>query len=325
MNFTMIKLGGVALVALFVIIYAMAGMTHVNPGETTIIIKNIGDNKGMQKDPLLVGTHWVDPFTYDVVTYNTRLRQMEEVKENGATADGQPIAIVGSLQLGLDPQHVPQLHQEMGPEFYDRVIHPALLSIIKNKLPSQSSDVAYTLKGREAIEKSINEELTARYGKDGIIVVFNLKDLSFLNRKYVDTLEAKAMATQQIEVETRQAAAAIQASIKKSNLAEGEKQSRIRAAEGSREGARLQGEGERLMKEEQAKGILAIAKAEAEGTRLRREALAGPGGQEMVSIRWAEEMGPNIKVYAFPTGAPGTSSFMDLNGIMEGALKGGKQ
>jgi hypothetical protein len=53
--------------------------------------------------------------------------------------------------------------------------------------------------------------------------------------------------------------------------------------------------------------------------------LSGAGGSELVSIEWAKQLGPNVKVYAFPTGAPGTSSIMDLNGIMQGALTGGKK
>lgn len=320
-----LRLAAIGAAVLLIGIYAMAGITHVNPGETVILIKNIGSNKGMQPEPLLTGTHWVDPWMYDVVTYDTRLRQMEEVSESAGTGDGQPVAIVGSLQLGLDPKHVPQLHQELGVDFYARVIHPALISIIKNKVPSQSSDEAYTLRGREAIEKAINDELTARYGKDGIVVVFNLKDLTFANKQYVGILEAKALATQKIQVETRLAAAAQQEAIKVSNAAEGQKQARIRAAEADREERRLAGEGSRIAKEEEAKGNLALATAEATGTRLRREALSGAGGQELVSIEWARNLGPNVKVYGFPTGAPGTNSFMDLNGIFKSALGGGEK
>lgn len=322
--FNMVRLAAAGLGLLVLVIWIFAGITHVNPGETVILVKNLGSNKGMQKEPLLIGTHWVEPFTYDTVTYDTRLRQMEEVKEAAGTGDGQPVVIEGSLQLGLDPAHVPQLHSELGPDFYSRVIHPALISIIKNKVPSQSSDMAYTLKGREAIEKAINEELTQRYGKDGIVVLFNLKALQFQNPQYVQILEAKALATQSIEVETRQAAAAVQTAIKVANTAEGEKQARIKAAEAEREEQRLAGEGERLKKEEQARGILAVAKAEAEGTRLRREALSGAGGAELVSIEWAQRMGPNIKVYAYPTGAPGTNAFFGLDNVFKGAFEGAK-
>lgn len=325
MNFTYSRFIAIGVAAALLLVYLVAGITNVNPGEVTILIKNLGDSKGMQKEGLLTGTHWIEPFEYDVVTYDTRQRQMEEVKDLPAsTGDGQPVLVDFSLQLALDPSRVPSLHQRIGPEFYDRIVHPALIKTVKDKVPSQPSDVVYTTVGREAIERAINTELAARFGVDGILAEMNLKDIKFTNSEYVKVLENKAKAQQQIEVETRQALAAVQTAIKTANVAEGDKQKRIKAAEAQREEDRLAGEGSRLKQEETAKGNLAIATAEATGTRLRREALSGAGGQELVSIEWARNLGPNVKVYAVPTGAPGTTSLMDLNGIMRGALTGAK-
>lgn len=318
------RLGSLAVLAVVLIFYIIGGMTHVNPGEVTILIKNFGDNRGMQKDVLLTGTHWVEPWTYDVVTYDTRQRQMEEVEDLPAgTGDGQPVVVDFSLQLSLDSTLVPNLHQKVGPEFYQRIVHPALIKVVKDKIPSQPSDIIYTTRGREMIEKLVNEELASRFGGEGIIAEINLKDITFTNGDYVKILEAKARAAQQVEVETRNAQAAVQRAIGVANTAEGAKQSRIKAAEAQKEEQKLQGEGQRLQKEEDAKGILALAKAEAEGTRLKREALEGPGGERLVQIEWARNLGPNVKVYAVPTGAPGTNNFLDLNGMLKGALKGG--
>lgn len=312
-----------AFLLVFAIIYAIAGITHVNPGEVTILIKNIGSDRGMQTEGLLTGTHWVDPWTYDVVTYDTRQRQMEEVENLAAgTGDGQPVTVDFSLQLSLDPSKVPVLHQRVGPDFYNRIVHPALIKVVKDKVPSQPSDVIYTTRGREGIERLVNDELLRRFGEEGIVAEINLKDVTFTNPEYVKILEQKARAAQQVEVETRLAQAATQSAIKVANVAEGEKQKRIKAAEAQREEQRLLGEGQRLQKEEDAKGILALAKAEAEGTRLKRDALEGPGGDRLVQIEWARNLGPNVKVYAVPTGSPGTATFLDLNGMLKGALKG---
>ena len=317
------RLGSFAIIAVVLIFYIIGGMTHVNPGEVTILIKNFGSNRGMQKDVLLTGTHWVEPWTYDVITYDTRQRQMEEVEDLAAgTGDGQPVQVDFSLQLSLDASKVPNLHQKVGPEYYQRIVHPALIKVVKDKVPSQPSDVIYTTRGREMIERLVNEELADRFGEEGIVAEINLKDVTFTNAEYIKVLEAKARAAQQVEVETRLAQAATQTAIRTANIADGEKQKRIKAAEANREEQRLQGEGQRLQKEEDAKGILALAKAEAEGTRLRREALEGAGGERLVQIEWARNLGPNVKVYAVPTGAPGTNNFLDLNGMLKGALSG---
>lgn len=320
-----IKLGGIAILAVFAIIYGVSGISNINPGEVGILIKNVGSNRGMQKEVMRTGMHWVDPWVYDVEVYDARQRQMEEVSDLPAqTGDGQPVRVNFSVQLGLVPDLVPILHERVGPDFYTQLVHPAIIQVVKNKVPSKRSDEVYTSVGREAIEDAINTDMEKRFGSYGITTTINLKDMPFTNNDYVKILETKAKAAQQVEVETRLASAAVQSSIKEANIAEGKKQQRIKAAEAQREEQRLAGEGIRLRKEEDAKGILAVAKAEAEGTRLRREALSGAGGDNLVSIEWAKNLGPNVKVYAVPTGAPGTTSMMDLNGMLEGAFKGGK-
>lgn len=70
-----------------------------------------------------------------------------------------------------------------------------------------------------------------------------------------------------------------------------------------------------------AKGILAVGEARAKVRRLKNEAMIGPGGDKIVALEWARQLGPNVKVYGIPTGAPGTASIMDLNGILQGAFK----
>lgn len=323
MNVPKLIAGGV--VAVVAVIYMLAGLTSISPGEVGILVKNVGANTGMQPGVLSIGMHWVDPITYDVVQYDVRQRQMEEVVDLPAgTGDGQPVTATFSVQLGLVAKLVPILHESIGPDFYQQVVHPAVLQVVKNKIPSRKSDEVYTSAGREGIEEAINTEMRKRFGQYGITTIINLKDLKFTNQQYVGILEQKARAAQQVEVETRLAAAAVQASVKVANTAEGEKQKRIKAAEAQREEQRLYGEGERLRKEEDAKGLLAVALAEAEGTKAKRQALEGAGGDRMVQLEWARNLGPNVKVYAVPTGAPGTSSFLDLNGVLRGALKGGE-
>lgn len=71
---------------------------------------------------------------------------------------------------------------------------------------------------------------------------------------------------------------------------------------------------------QQPKGILAIARAKAEGTRLQVQAYGS--GETYASVKWAENLAPKLKIYGIPTGAPGTTSLMDLNGMLQGKLTG---
>jgi hypothetical protein len=97
---------------------------------------------------------------------------------------------------------------------------------------------------------------------------------------------------------------------------EGQKLKRIAEAEANREELKLEGEGQRLKQEEEAKGILAIAKAKAEGTRLQVNAYGS--GATYASVKWAESIGPDFKVYGVPVGAEGTTTIMDLAGKLSG-------
>lgn len=319
----MIKLSVALTAASFAALYGLAGITVVEPGEYAILMKQLGSDKGMQKDGLAAGTHWVDPFSFDVIKYDTRAEQYADGLEDtpSQTNDGQPILVDMSLEIGLNSAYVPKLHQDIGPDWFNRVVYPAARSAVRNATSALASDQIYTGKGRAEVQKTIQSQLQNKVAAKGIDVTVNLRDISFENKQFIATLEQKATAAQQEEIQRRGALAAAQEAIRITNIAEGEKQKRIKAAEAAKEEARLQGEGSRLQKEEEAKGLLAMASAEAEGVKLRREALAGAGGPEMVSIEWAKNLGPNVKVYGVPTGAPGTTSIMDINKVIEGAFK----
>jgi regulator of protease activity HflC (stomatin/prohibitin superfamily) len=317
----MIKLIAAATVAGVAALYGLAGITFIEPGEQGILVKQFGADKGMQPGGLTTGTTWVDPFSYDVIVYDTKANQYEMDTMNSQTKDGQPILVDVSFDISLNSEVVYKLHEKVGPDWYNRIVLPAARSAIRTSTASVLSDQIYTNEGRTAVSKMITAIIQTKTS-DFINIDTNLRDLSFENKAFIQKLEEKAVSAQQEEINRRNAKAAEQEAIRVANVAQGLKAKTILESEAAREQARLRGEGSRLEKEEEAKGLLAMATAEAEGQRLRREALAGPGGQEMVSIEWAKNMGPNVKVYGIPTGAPGTSSLMDLNGILKGAFKG---
>lgn len=309
-------------IGVFVLImYAIGGLTHLDIGEVGLSIHAFGSDRG-RMEVLTPGTQWIEPLSNDVVVYDARLKQYPADDTTASTQDGQPINVDVSLEIGLIGKNVPHLHQQIGPNWYEQVVYPSAITAIREATASYKSDEIYTGSGRAKVQDQATKFLADKYDDMGIRVAVNVRDVQFTNPAYVAKLEEKARAAQQEIIETRLAAAAVQAAIKVTNTAEGEKQKRIKAAEAEREEKRLAGEGSRLAKEEEAKGNLALAKAEAEGISLRNAALNGSGGDRLVQIEWARNLGPNVKVYAIPTGAPGTNSIMDLNGILKGALSG---
>ena len=317
----LIKIGAVIAAVVILILYGISGITSIDPGIVGLKIKMLGSDRG-KMDTISIGTTWIEPFSYDVTKYDARTKQYPEEKEiPSGTKDGQPVIIDASLEIGLDSTKIPTLHTRVGSDWYTRVVLPAFRAEMRNAPASYLSDEAYTGIGRRAIQEQVQANLAKRYTEDGIRIVVNMRALQFTNKDYVNTLEEKAKAAQKVIIEQRNAEAAAQSAIKVANNAEGEKQKTIKGAEGEREKQRLEGEGERLKKEQQAKGILAIKLAEAEGARVLTAAYAGAGARYVAQIEWARNLGPNVKVWGVPTGAPGTSSLMDINGILQGAFK----
>ena len=305
-------------------VYGVAGYTQIDPGYRGLLFKQLGSNRGMQKEQLTAGTYWVDPIRYDVIKYDTRSRQYDVVDLPANSKDGQPVQVDFSVEVSLKGENLPQLHDKVGRDYYNQVIYPKLRSSLRNEAARVRSDDIYTGKGRLDIQKRLQDIMQNKLDDIGIDILVNLREIEFTNNEFVTTLEQKAIAGQQEEIKRREAAAAAQEAIRVANIAEGNKQKRIKEAEAGAEELKQQGIGQRDKKEEEAKGILAVGQAQAKVIQLRNQAMEGPGGQRIVEITWAENLGKNVKVWGIPTGAPGTSSIMDLNGILQGALKGVK-
>lgn len=310
---------GIALLV-FGLVYGVSGLYEVDPGETALEIKMLGSNPGIQDKPVLTGTHWVDPIAYDIAVYDTRLKQYKLDDVPSSTKDGQPITVDMSVELGLIDKSVKELHQNIGPDYYNQVVYPALRSSLRNTTTQELSDEIYTGDGRAHVQKTVQELMEKKLNPLGMRITINLRDIEFTNADFVATLENKAKAAQQVLIEQRKAEAAAQTAIAVANKAEGEKQKQIKEAEAAAESKRLDGIGERQKLEQVARGNLAIAKAKAAGTKL--QVLAYGSGKTYASVKWAESLGPKLTIWGVPTGAKGTSTLMDLNGILNNAFTG---
>ena len=315
------RLIGGTIIAFILGMYGLVGIVDIEPGEVGLLVKKIGAGSGMKKETLNTGMHWIDPWRYDAPVYDTRLKQYVEEDIPAQSKDGQPILVDISLEIGLEDDKVPLLHESIGYAWYEQVILPTLRSAIRNETSEHLSDHVYTAEGRKTIQSTVENTIREKGDSYGIHVSLNLRDLSFTDLEFVKTLEKKAEAAQKVIIAQRQAEQAMQDAIKVANIAEGAKQQVIKESEGNRERLRLAGEGERLQKEEQAKGILAIAQAEAEGMRLKAMALSGAGSEGLVSMEWARQLGPNVKVLGYPLGAEGTTGIFNVDGILGDVLK----
>jgi len=297
---------------LIMLLGCCTGCADINPGEVGIYVKMLGWNKGVHKEPLKVGTQVYNPISADIIVYDSRAKEYDFTGENlieFQTLDGQNGKAEWTFVISLDQLRVFELHQEVGPGYYTKVVLPTLRSLPRIEMGRYGAEKLYTGEVKEKVQKNtvdaLNKDLYEKYGihADGAY----LKKVAFAP-DFTSKLEDKAKAFQDIEINKRRAEAEEQEAKRKENVALGAKLAAIQEANGQKVSNILRADGDKQSKELIAKGNLAIALAEAQGIKARREALSGLGGPELVSIEWARNIGPNIKVGLLPTGSPGTVS-----------------
>lgn len=312
-----LKLIGAGILCFFMATYFLSGTTTLDPGEVGIVVQNLGTNRGMQDYTLDTGWHWIEPFSYDTIVYDTRLKQYDLKGIPAGTQDGQPITVDVSFEIGLRDSGVPSLHETVGKDYFDEVVYPAARSAIRTATANKLSDEVYTGAGRVSIQDELSNYLQVRLEPVGIRISANLRDIEFQNKDFVATLERKAKAAQEEVIQQRLAAAAKEEAIKVQNRAEGERFKREQAAAAQKYELQAQGEGERLKQEEIAKGILAVGQAEADVIKLKATALVGSGGTLYRDIEVLGGLGQRVEFYGVPTGAENTNTY-----IIDEALRG---
>jgi regulator of protease activity HflC (stomatin/prohibitin superfamily) len=86
----------------------------------------------------------------------------------------------------------------------------------------------------------------------------------------------------------------------------------IQTAEGKAQAMKIEADAKKYQLEQEAAGNLAIYKADAEGKKLQAEALGG--GQNVVALKFAENLPPTFKTFVVPVGQ-NTTSLFDINGL----------
>ena len=309
------NIAGIALAAIGAL-YALAGYENVELNESGIKVVMLGEGSGTTHE-MTPGMQWIEPIANDVFIYDTRSEQYSIEGVGSETNDGQPVVADVSFEIRLLGSKIGELHKTIGRDWYEEVVYPAARKFIRMNTSAVSSDEIYTGKGKRLVSNGIQKDLD--YLKErGIAITVNLRRVQFTNADFIQSLEDKAIAAQKEEINRREAAAAEQEAIRIANVAEGQKQKTIKEAEANAEQSKLEGIGLRDKNIEEAKGILAIGRAKAESTRLMVNAYGA--GSTYASVKWAESIGDKFQVFGVPTGAPGTTSFMDMNGMLKGAF-----
>ena len=199
-------LGG-ALAALFVLIVLFSSVSVVPVGHALVIFNTVTRGFRLASQ----GITFVPPFVSVTADYD--LRRLEYTM-SGVSGEGRKTNIDDSLwsptqeglQVGidltvwhhLDPLRVVTIHQKIGPDYEEKIIRPAVRSVIRLVISEYPVMDVYSAK-RAQIQDEINEKIKKLVEKDGFMIdEVVLRDVRF-TAEFAKAIEAKQIAQQSAE------------------------------------------------------------------------------------------------------------------------------
>jgi regulator of protease activity HflC (stomatin/prohibitin superfamily) len=187
------------------------------------------------------GIHFVVPVRDNVVQMEVRTQR---ITEDAASASGdlQDVRTQVALNYHLDPDNSQNVYKNLGLDYANRVIVPAIQESVKQVTARFNAEELITQ--RESVKTEIEQQIRARLAAYNIVVdAISITEFQF-SADFVRAVEAKVAAQQRalqaqnelqrIEIEAQQAEA----------RAVGEQQANIARAEGVRQANVLQAQGE---------------------------------------------------------------------------------
>ncbi|NLD72969.1 MAG: prohibitin family protein [Chloroflexi bacterium] len=271
----------------------LSSYTIVGPGQRGIVVF-LGD---VEEDNVLPeGFHLViPPMARQVVPIDVRTRKLEMIVD-AASRDMQSMTVTGVLNYHLNPEQVGLLYQQVGLDYENIIVVPALHEAIK--AATATYRVEDVLAQRAVLKQSIHDSLAERLAETYITVdQFSFANVEF-SAEYNQAIERKQVAEQaarQKEYELQSAERDIEISIAH---AEADKEAAIKAAEGRAQARQIE------------------AQAEAEALQLIAAQLRN--NPELIQYEWAAKLSPGVNTVLLPSNQ---GIILDANSLVDGSTR----
>ena len=225
---------GVIIVAILIV----SGVKIVDAGNRGVLLNFGAVDVSRSLDE---GIHFVVPIRDNVVQMEVRTQKITEDTVS-ASQDLQDVSTQVALNYHLDPDNAQVVYRQLGIDYANRVIVPAIQESVKQVTARFNAEELITQ--RESVKTEIEQQIRARLAAYNIIVdTISITEFQF-SPEFVRAVEAKVAAQQRalqaqnelrrIEIEAQQAEA----------RAVGQQQANIARAEGVRQANVLQAQGE---------------------------------------------------------------------------------
>ena len=146
------------------------------------------------------GFHFVRPFVEDVHDIDIRTQKYQGTVE-GSAKDLQIVNITMSINYQIRAEKASELYAEVGANYNDVVLNPALQSSLKAAIAKFTAEEMITK--RSEVANAITEELNTRLEEYFMISAVNLENIGFTD-EFNKAVEAKTTNQQKAEAEKAQ-------------------------------------------------------------------------------------------------------------------------
>jgi regulator of protease activity HflC (stomatin/prohibitin superfamily) len=223
---------------IIVSIIAVSSVRMVDAGHRGVLVKfgNVYTDNSLDE-----GIHFVVPFRDNVVQLEVRTQKIVE-SATSASKDLQDVSTQVALNYHIDPDRAQVLYQQLGPDYSNRVILPAIQESVKQVTARFNAEELITK--RETVKNQIEEQIKARLAPYNIVVdALSITEFAF-SQQFTTAVEAKVEA-QQRALQAQNELRRIQIEAQQNEAqAIGEQKANIARAEGIKQSNVLQAEGE---------------------------------------------------------------------------------
>ena len=234
-----------------VMLLAGCGWGTVNPGERAVFAH--WGSLDRWPSCFKEGLYWYNPFTTDMWELDVKVQKLDVKKATAASRDLQDIHADVVVNFAVDGDRCHLLVKEVGTDFKDRVIIPAVHEVVKQA--TAHFPVAEIITQRPRLRAEILDGLRSRLTRYHIII----HDVALTDFGFSPSF-SKAIEQKQVEEQNVQ-------------RKEFERQQAVKVADAAVATAKGLADSNLLVATAEAQGNLLKAKATAEGNRLVRESL----------------------------------------------------
>jgi regulator of protease activity HflC (stomatin/prohibitin superfamily) len=181
---------------------------EVKGGERAVVFSKMS---GVRPRPLGQGFHVLVPLIWQATIYDvkTHTYTMSGAAREGQvqgddtigslTSDGLEVKVDLSIQFHVDPEKVPQLHQQIGPQYVEKIVRPEVRSDTRMVISAFRATDIYTGAKRQEIERQIKERLAPKFTASYLV----LENVLLRSVQFPETFQA-AIERKQVALQEAQ-------------------------------------------------------------------------------------------------------------------------